>query len=150
MHAFNGGTSSQTDTHGRPYTVFICCPILQKLWERDRGIYTDCERESVSLCREAEKLILLCCNSCLFWFLAPTPASLSLGSQTRATKQCFCHCWRKLLILLSAAWSAQTGDWSLMRDRGVHIDQRVCYTTVGRHKIVVVCKVCVDIDRNLN
>lgn len=80
----------------------------------------------------------------------PTPHPLSLGSQTRATKQCFCHCWRKLLILLSAAWSAQTGDWRLMRDWGVHRDQRVCYATVGRRKLVVVYKVCVDIGRNLN
>lgn len=65
-HAFNGGTGSQTDTHGRPCTVFICCPVLQKLRERDGDVYMDCERVCGSLCREAEELILLCCNRCLF------------------------------------------------------------------------------------
>lgn len=116
------------------------------LGERDRDMETDCKRVYLFVQRLRSRYYCVVKAVCFDF----SPLSYFLGSQTRATKQCSCHCWRKLLILLSAAWSAQTGDWWLMGDWGVHRDQRVCYATVGRCKSVVVYKVCVDIGRNIN
>lgn len=128
------------------HAVFKCCPILQKLGERHRDMEMDCKRAYLFVQRLRNRYYYVVIAVCFDF----SPLSFFLGSQTRATKQCSCHCWRKLLILLSAAWSAQTGDWRLMRDWGVHRDQRVCYAIVGKRKRVVVCKVCVDTGRNID